>query len=260
MAGPGSEPLLGRFPAEVLPAAKLILFLNLVVFTGHVLSAFSADPGLGALLTGGDSFDALRFGALPLGTVNAPPLNPLMVAEEPWRILSACYVHFGPIHLGMNMMALIYFAQIAEPAIGSVRFIIAYTLTGIGGYLASAAWFFLGGGPSITAGASGAVFGIMGLILGFLWRRKDERWKQWLLRMVVVSLVITFILPMAINHTAHIGGLVSGTVIGALFAVGAPKPSRGWQRAIASLCILASLGTLLAARLSPYYEAIVAAG
>jgi membrane associated rhomboid family serine protease len=78
--------------------------------------------------------------------------------------------------------------------------------------------------------------------------------------MVVVSLVITFILPMAINHTAHIGGLVVGVGVGAFFADGAPAKSRSWHRVAASLCVLASLGALLAARLSPYYDAIVAAG
>ncbi len=258
--GPGSEPLFGRWHADVLPAAKLILFLNLLVFTGHLLSAFAHDPSFGTLLSGGGMLDALRYGALPLGTVNAPPLDPFMIRVEPWRVLTACYVHFGPVHLGMNMMGLIYLAKIAEPAIGSVRFFIAYTVTGIAGYLASTLWFVLSGTPSITAGASGAVFGMMGLVLGFLLRRRDPQWKPWFFRGVVFSLAITLLLPMSINHTAHVGGLIAGVAVGALFAKGAPSPSRSWHRVLASLCLLATLGTLLAARLSPYYEAMAAAG
>lgn len=258
--GSGSEPLLGHWPAELLPAAKLLLFLNLVVMAGHMFSAFAQDPSFSTLLTGGGTLDALRYGALYLGWYPLPPLDSFMLRAEPWRLLSACFVHFGPMHLGMNMMALIYFAQLAEPAIGSVRFIIAYTVTGIGGYVASALSFVFFGTVSLTAGASGAVFGIMGLILGFLMRRRDPRWKSWFLRMVVVSLVITFVLPMNINHSAHIGGLVTGVAMGALFADGAPKPSRLWQRLLASACVLASLGALIAVRFSPYYERILAAG
>ncbi len=250
--------MLGRWPADILPAAKLLVFLNVVVFAGHFIGAFTHDPSFGTLLSGGNSFDALRYGALPLGTVDAPPLDPWMIRAEPWRIVTACFVHLGPLHLLMNMMALTYFAQIAEPAIGSIRFVIAYLLTGVAGYLASAAWFFVFGNPTITAGASGAVFGVMGLILGFLMRRRDERWKSWLGRVVVVTLVISFVLPVNINHSAHIGGLVSGVGFGALFAPGAPQPSTGWQRVIAALCLVGSLAALLAVRFSPYYERIAA--
>jgi membrane associated rhomboid family serine protease len=258
VGGPGAEPLLGRWPVEVLPAAKLILFLNMVVFAGHLLSAFAADPSFSTLLTAGDNFDALRFGALPLVRIVLPGLDGLIVRAEPWRILSACYVHFGPIHLGMNMMALIYLARYAEPAIGSVRFIIAYTLCGIGGYATSTLLFIFFNQQSVTAGASGAIFGLVGLMVGYHLRRRDPQWKAWSLR-TVIFLAIPIVLPMSINHSAHVGGVITGILVGAAFGRGAPKPSRTWHRVLASLCILASLGALLAVRLSPYYAAIDAA-
>lgn len=257
--GPGSEPLFGRFPPEAVPAAKLIVFLNLVVFAGHLLSAFADQPGLDTLLFGGGYLEALRYGALPLGTVNAPPFDPFMLRQEPWRILSACYVHFGAIHVAMNMMGLIYLAQLTEPAIGSIRFVIAYTVSGIGGFVASVLWFWVSGSVSVTAGASGAVFGLIGVMLGYLLRRRDPRWKPWFVRMVVLTFVITFVLPMQISHSAHIGGFITGVAVGALFGDGAPKPSLVWQRVVASVCVLATLGVLLAARLSPYYDAIMQA-
>jgi membrane associated rhomboid family serine protease len=253
--GPGAEPLFGRWPPEELPATKLIIFINLVVFAGHLIGALQANPGFETIFTGGRSFDALRYGALPLGTVRAPPLDPLIMRAEPWRLLSACFVHFGPLHLGMNMLSLVYLARLAEPAFGSVRFVILYTLAGIFGFFTSAGLFlFTGSGAGITAGASGAVFGVMGMILGFFIRRRDPQWKPWLGRVVIMSLAISLIMPMSINHAAHLGGLVSGALLGALFAKGAPKPSALWQRALASLCVLAVLGSLLASRLSPYYD------
>ena len=89
------------------------------------------------------------------------------------------------------------------------------------------------------------------MILGFLWRRRDARWKSWLGQVVVYSLGFTLLLP-SVNHSAHIGGLLSGMVMGALFGPGAPKPSRPWQRWLAAACVLAVVASLLAVQRSPY--------
>ncbi len=257
--GPGSEPLLGRYDAEDLPAAKLFVFLNVVVLVGQLFSALSRDPSFATITSGGGTFEVLRYGGVHFGNLGLILIDPFMFRAEPWRLLSACYVHFGPLHLGMNMMGLIYLAKIAEPAIGSIRFIIAYTLSGIGGYAANLGWFVLTGSVSTTAGASGAVFGIMGVVLGFFMRRRDPRWKPWLGRAVIGSLAITFFLPMGINHAAHIGGLLTGVAVGALFGIGAPKPSMSWQRAVAALFIVGTLATLVAVRFSPYVPALIKA-
>ena len=238
-AGPGSEPLLGRWPAETLPAAKLMLIANALVFFVHVSTAFAREQSVGALLTGGGSLDAVLYGGF----------NVHIALLEPWRLISANFVHFGAVHFGMNMFALVYLARLLEPALGSVRFIILYVVTGVVGFASSEAWYLLSPTLAVTAGASAAIFGVMGGILGFLWRHGDPRWKAWLGQAVIFSLVFGF--AMQANNAAHIGGLVAGGVFGALMAPGAPKPSRPWQRVAAAICVLACAGSLIAARLSP---------
>lgn len=252
-----TDGLLGRWDAVDLPATKLLVAINFAVFAIQLVMAFSKDPTWTALLTGGtDMAFLLKFGALPIGLLDdVGSLDRLMMRQEPWRVLSACYVHFGIIHVGMNMLGLINLARIAEPAIGSPRFLLLYVLTGIVGFAASIAWFFVSPSASLTGGASGAVFGVMGMVLGFLWRRRDERWKAWLGQAVVYSLGFTLLLP-SINHAAHLGGLVSGTIIGALFAPGAPSTSRPWQRWAAYACVALSLASLVAVQVSPYVKAL----
>ncbi len=251
--------LFGRFAATELPAAKLLVALNAVVFTAHLLTAWGRDPSIGVLLSGGDLLDAFRFGALPIGKLSGvAPLNEYVLRAEPWRLLSACFVHYGAIHFGMNMLGLVYLARLAEPAVGSIRFIILYVLTGLFGFASSVGWFVISPNAVWTAGASGAVFGIMGMVLGFLWRRRDPRWKAWLMQAVVYSLGFTLLLP-SVNHSAHIGGLLSGVVIGALFARGAPQAARSWQRWLAWLCVLACVAALTLVHSSPYLPIFEAA-
>jgi MYXO-CTERM domain-containing protein len=249
--GPGSEPLLGRWDADDLPATKFFLGLNAAVFAFHCFLLFHYERTFGSLFTGEAKTEMgqmllYRFGAMRPDWVEA---------GEVWRLLSACFVHFGAIHFGMNMLALVHLSRVAEPAIGSVRYALAYVATGIVGFAASLAWSALtppdpaavaqGIVLGLTAGASGAIFGLMGLVLGFLWRRRDERWKLWLGQVVLFSLAFTFMLR-SINHAAHFGGLLSGVVFGALFAPGAPQPSTRVQRVLAFVAALACIASLVA--------------
>jgi len=245
-----SERLFGRWPSTSLPAAKLILALNAAVFAVHLLISFRHAPGLDVLLKGGTPLEAFRFGALPVGKfVGVAPLDAYLMRAEPWRLLSACFVHYGALHFGMNMLGLVYLARLSEPAIGSVRFIIVYVVSGIVGFASTVLWFLLFPSALWTAGASGAVFGLMGMILGFLWRRRDARWKTWLGQVVVYSLGFTLLLP-SVNNSAHIGGLLSGVALGALFAPDAPQAPRSWQRWLAGVCVLAIVLSLVAVQRS----------
>ena len=76
---------------------------------------------------------------------------------------TSVFVHFGVIHLLMNLWALVSLARIAEPMLGAARFMIAYVVTGIFGFAVTIAWgTMFGQEVGLTAGASGAVFGVMG--------------------------------------------------------------------------------------------------
>jgi membrane associated rhomboid family serine protease len=240
VVGPGSEPLLGRWSAEQFPATKLMLALNLVVFAFHFLSAYRQSASLGTLLSGGSTLDAIRFGAL---------VKPL-VMEEPWRLLSACFVHAGIIHIGFNMMGLVFLGRILEPAIGSVRLIIAYVASGIVGFVLSFLWWAVLGGAPVSVGASGAVYGLFGLLLGFMWRRKDPRWKPLLFRALMYAVILGIAAP--IDHAAHIGGALTGGALGVLFAPSAGQPSAVWQRWLAYGCVAACVVSLVLVHFSPY--------
>lgn len=249
--GPGTEPFLGRWAATTFPGAKLVFAINLAIFAVHIGHALGRW-GIGALLSGGAPGEAVLYGAF----------SQRLVLLEPWRILSANWVHFGIIHFGFNMLAVAQLSRIMEPAIGTYRYLFAYVVTGVVGFAASAAWYTFQvaqGDPNIglvpTAGASASLFGVLGVILGFLWRRGDPRWKQFAGQTVFYALIFGFVIRA--NNAAHIGGLLAGIPFGILFAPGAPKPSRKWQRAAAVVCIVASLGSLVAARTSPAYDIVL---
>ncbi len=247
----GGEALFGVWPAESLPVAKALLTVTMVVFGLQLLSAWRDEPSFSTLLDGGGVLDALRSGAM----LSVPNL----VALEPWRLLSACFVHFGILHLGMNMLGLLHLCRLLEPAIGSVRLLILYVVTGIVGFAVSLGYYTMLGQPSPTAGASGAIFGLMGAVLGFLYRRKDDRWKEWAVQTVGYSLLFGLVMR-GVNNAAHIAGLVSGAGIGWLMAHHAPSPSTWWQRILAALCGLAVGASLVLARLSDLPEVLAALG
>ena len=243
--------LFGRFDPHKLPATKAIIALTLLIFGAQVMSAIAREQ-FQSLLLGANPVDDLRFGTLYL-VPGDPVVDPMVVlSTEPWRLLTACFVHFGIIHFGLNMAALVQLARLAEPAIGSARFIIAYVVTGILGFACTVAHVVLFPHATFTAGASGAVFGVMGVILGFLVRRRDPRWKTWAMQAVFYSLLFGFIIRA--NNSAHIGGLLVGAAFGALFAPGAPKPAASWQTWLAGASLLACVVSLGLAQLSPLPE------
>jgi rhomboid protease GluP len=252
--GPGTEDLFGKFPADSYPATKILVLMTGLVFLAQMQAAMQRNPEPMSLLMGGHVVDIVRFGGLIPGHLSG-------VIAEPWRLLSATFIHFGLIHFGMNMLGLVQLGRFFEPAVGSIRTLIVYVATGIGAFGIDVLWSAIFGGSGITGGASGAIFGLMGAILGWLWRRKDPRWKSWLGQAVFYSLMFGFLInagqsSVRINNAAHVGGLLCGVVLGALFGPGAPKPSTGWQRVLALVAILACIASMVLAQLSPLPRAI----
>ena len=105
-----------------------------------------------------------------------------------------------------------------------------------------------------TAGASASIFGLLGLLLGWLRGRRDERWKSFAVQAVVYSLAFGFLV--GANNAAHIGGLVAGAVIGYLFAYERRPYQRQRLAALAGvISVLAVMFSLVMARMSPISEA-----
>jgi rhomboid protease GluP len=248
LAVSGTEALLGRWPAEVLPVAKALLFVNMAVFAVQVSIAWQRSASFMTLWSGGTGLDAVAAGAMLT--------DPTQTASEPWRLLSACFVHFGLLHIFFNMSGLVSLSGLLEPAIGSVRLLILYVLTGVIGFAVSLAWYahtqpvllFQQAVP--TAGASGAVFGLVGGTLGYFLQRRDAAWKDWAVRAVFYVVISGAFLRGAANNAAHVGGLVSGVVIGFALSRGAPKPSARWQQVLGALCAIAVVASLVLARTS----------
>jgi rhomboid protease GluP len=189
------------------------------------------------LMGGVPTLEAARWGAI------VPGLN------EPWRLLSAMFVHFGALHILFNMLTLNDMGRLLEPRIGSGRFLCAFLSTGILGFVASDYWYALRGSPTFTAGASGGLLGLIGVFIGLLYARKDPAWKQVLARVFVYGLVFAIVMPA--NNAAHAGGLVAGGLLGLWFGrEKKPAQNRRVYNVIAALLVVMSIGSIVASQVS----------
>src|SRR5699024_2809196 len=139
--------------------------------------------------------------------------NPSIIDGQWWRIFSAMFLHIGFLHLFMNMLALYYLGTAVEKIYGSARFLVIYVLAGIGGGLASFAFT-----TNISAGASGALFGLFGALLffGVIYKKLFfQTMGRGLLVIIGINIVLGFSVQQ-IDMGAHLGGLVTGFVASAL--------------------------------------------
>ncbi len=145
-------------------------------------------------------------------------VNILIAQGQVWRLFTSMFLHIGPVHLLFNGYALYLFGIQVERVYGASRFLAIYLLAGLYGSLASFAF-----GTSLSAGASGAIFGLLGALLAFFRRHRETfgTWgRQQLLNLLVVAginMVIGLTVP-GIDILAHLGGLVSGAVLGWVLA------------------------------------------
>ncbi|MCA8829191.1 rhomboid family intramembrane serine protease [Hymenobacter pini] len=151
--------------------------------------------------------------------------SPLTLPNQPWRLLTSVFLHGGVGHLLMNMASLLFLGLLTERLTGSRRFLLFYVLCGVAGSLASLWWHSQGVN---SVGASGAIFGLYGLLLATLVRRPTAFSKP---QRYTVGLFVLYLLAgslagglqaHATDNAAHIGGLLTGTLLGAAFP---PEPT-----------------------------------
>src|SRR6266567_2125932 len=123
-----------------------------------------------------------------------------------WRLLTAAFLHYGPLHLLLNMVALYWFGSLLEQRIGSGRYLLLYLVSGLAGSAGALLWS--NGFLTPTVGASGAIFGILGAGL-VLERQRDYVFGGSALGVIVINFVFTFSIS-GISKGGHIGGLVGG--------------------------------------------------
>lgn len=187
------KPVEGYFITPVIVSLNIGVFI-LMAFTG--VSIFS--PSSESLLNWGANF------------------RPLTLEGESWRLLTNCFLHIGILHLLMNMYALVYIGVLLEPYLGKARFIAAYLITGITASVASLWWNDL----TVSAGASGAIFGMYGVFLAMLSTNLIEKTaRKELLTSIAVFVAFNLMNGVrgGIDNAAHIGGLAGGLIIGYAF-------------------------------------------
>ena len=145
---------------------------------------------------------------------------PLILEQGQWyRVFSSMFLHFGAPHLINNMMVLFVLGQRLEPAVGRLRFLLIYIAGGLGGNFISLFWDMRTGDYSVSAGASGAVFAVMGGMIYVIIRHRgrvaDLTMKQMLI-MAAFSLYFGFASE-GVDNAAHAGGLLCGFLAAVIF-------------------------------------------
>jgi membrane associated rhomboid family serine protease len=147
-------------------------------------------------------------------------LAPVLVAEGRWwEVVTSGFLHYGPLHLAVNMLALWVLGRDLEAALGGPRYLAVYGVSLLGG---SASVMLFENPLAATAGASGAVFGLMGAIAVVL--LKLRRSPRPVLTVIALNIVISLVVP-GISLLAHLGGLVAGALAAAAI-VYAPRRNR----------------------------------
>ena len=231
--------------------------------TAHGMAPTPTRPWLTRALTVANAAVFLVMAVAGIDVLRPGPLDyidwgsnfaPLTAGGEWWRLLSAMFLHFGPLHLLFNAWALWAIGSLVERLFGHVRFGAIYAVAGLAGGLASIAW-----NPLVnSAGASGAIFGIIGAQLAFF-TRSGHRLPSGVVRaqrnstlaFIAYSVTFGFIVP-GIDNAAHLGGLASGFAMGWLLArpLGAlarpPQERLGILAAVALAVVLVAGGLALA--------------
>jgi rhomboid protease GluP len=180
--------------------------------------------------------------------------GPLTLGGQWWRLLTCTFVHIGIIHIGLNMWVLWDIGQLVERLAGNVGFLLLYLLSGLFGSLASVYW-----NPQVlSAGASGAVFGAFGGLMGFVLLRGDSIPKSILggLRnsgtsFLFYNLIFGFSIK-GIDMAAHLGGLAAGFACGLILSQPLDQVSswtRTWRNGV--MLVLGTAGLLIAWQAAP---------
>lgn len=226
--------LLDRVFPSTLQLARPLTLLLVVVFLVVALAA----QRWGKLTTSGFAFlspdpkTAVLFGASFTPAV--------LEAGHWWRLVTAIFLHFGALHLLFNGKALWDLGPLIEAAYGPARFLTLFVVTGAAGFAVSLPF------AEFTVGASGALFGFIGALLGYGVRRggtAGAHIKRQALEWLLFGAVFGYVMP-GINNWAHGGGAVAGFLLALLFE---PRRSERERESLAArLCGLGSVAVVVA--------------
>ena len=164
--------------------------------------------------------------------------SPAVADGEYYRLLTSAFLHYGPTHIVLNMWALFVVGPPLENWLGRVRFAVLYLLSALGG---SVLVYLLSPDNALTAGASGAVFGLFGAT--FVVARRLRTDTRWVVAIIAINVVFTLVVPLVssqnISWQGHLGGLISGALVAAAL-VYAPRDRRNLVQAglVAALLVV----------------------
>jgi membrane associated rhomboid family serine protease len=162
---------------------------------------------------------------------------PGVAGGEYYRLITSAFMHYGIMHLLFNMWALYVIGPPLEAWLGRLRFGALYGLSALGG---SVLVYLLAPIGAATAGASGAIFGLFGAT--FVVAKRLNLDMKWLVAIIAANLILTFTVP-SISWQGHIGGLVIGALVAAVFAY-APREQRNLIQGGACAALLIVFGVL----------------
>ena len=201
MAAPPDLPPEMAALVDVLRHRKAIAVIVILILNVLVYLAMSVTGGTDSLE------NLIRFGA---------KYNPLIAQGEYWRLLTCIFLHIGFLHLLFNSLALYAFGRDLEKIYGSGRFVLMYLASGVVGSLASYAF-----STKVSAGASGAIFGLVGLSLVFGFRYRSaippqlkSRFGTGVLPVLLYNIIFGLGSASHIDNYAHLGGLAAGILLG----------------------------------------------
>lgn len=169
---------------------KALIALNLLVFV------VTAATG-GAFGRGGELQARLAL------------FGPALAAGEWYRLVSSGFVHYGPLHVAFNMLVLYRFGEMLEASLGRLRLLALYLASLLAGSLGAVLLSPL----ALTAGASGAVLGVVAAAAIGLRQRGVDVWQSGVGPLIALNLVLTFVIP-GISIGGHLGGLLGGVAVG----------------------------------------------
>lgn len=205
--------MIARF-FRATPASAWLVLVNVVAYVATAVQARSVLSN--------------SRGELFLNGVLFPPA--VAANDEWWRVVTSVFLHFGPVHLLLNMYMLWLLGVAVERSIGHWRYLALFLLSGLGGSAA----VMLFSRDALTAGASGGLFGLMGAYaVVAVVLRVDFRG---IAVLIALNVAVSFLVP-GVSLAAHLGGLVTGA-LGALALVVLPRTlparaGRGAREAVA---------------------------
>ncbi len=183
---------------------NVFIGVNVLVLLGMALAAGS---NFEQVMVSPSVRDLLRWGA---------DYGPLTLGGQPWRVFTSMWLHIGVVHLLFNMWCLRDYGRVVEHLYGRPKYLVSYVIAGIAASCASLIVHPTG----VSAGASGAIFGVVGMLVAPFRRgqlsldaENLKKARKSLVTFIGYNLLIGFIVPM-IDNAAHIGGLVTGVALG----------------------------------------------